>query len=425
MKNRILLIDDSITIHRVIDLSLDSDLYEVEKVFTYEEAIPRIKSFNPEVILLDNKLEGVNVKDLVDEIRSLSSAKIILLVGAFDNFDEGKLSEYKSDSFLVKPFNSQSLEEKLIKLIPPKDVEDIVVDVPEKDAAVEELMSKIQEDVDFDNKVYINSNTAFESADVSIDLDSSSAKQNLPDIERLESVQDSTIDEIDLEDIFDGLEEVDSNLVAESEDNKEVESDEEILENLEKDINNIKFDKSDILEDMVGTPDIKGYELEDGVLGLDTVDKKEEVEQDEQDKNEINQDIDIEIDTKIEMPADIELENDGLMSEKVESFDDSASERSDLSISEKNLEKVVSSYDISNLDNIVKSSIKSALKDIQISKDILKNVVADIIDEDTVRVAIKESLSKHLEKVIWEVVPELAEKLIIAEIEKIKSIGNR
>jgi len=31
MKSRVLLIDDSITIHRVIDLSLDLDVYELEK----------------------------------------------------------------------------------------------------------------------------------------------------------------------------------------------------------------------------------------------------------------------------------------------------------------------------------------------------------------------------------------------------------
>ncbi|MCA1927942.1 MAG: response regulator [Calditerrivibrio sp.] len=418
MKNRVLLVDDSITIHRVIDLSLDGDIYEVGKVFTYEEAIPRIKSFNPEVILLDNKLEGVNVKQFVDEIRSLTSAKIILLVGAFDNFDEAKLSEFKSDGFLVKPFNSQSLEEKLVKLLPLKEIDDIVVDVPEKDAAVEELMSKIQEDVDFDNKVYTNSNTAFESADVSIDLDSSSSvKQDIPDIEKLDSAKDSKIDEIDLGDIFDGFEEIDSNLVAENKDDEEVESAKELFEDLEKDIDDVKFDKSDVLADMVDESIDIAKEDDTSVDIVSSEILEEDIEEDK------NKDIDIEIDTKIELPADIELKNSDLISEKLESFDDSISEKTDISASDDSSGNLISNYDTSNLEQVVKSSIKSALKDIEISKDIVKNVVADIIDEDMIRGVIKESLGKHLEKVIWEVVPELAEKLIIAEIEKIKSLN--
>ena len=38
MKSKVLLIDDSVTIHRVIDLSIDVDRYDIVKVFSKEDA---------------------------------------------------------------------------------------------------------------------------------------------------------------------------------------------------------------------------------------------------------------------------------------------------------------------------------------------------------------------------------------------------
>ena len=56
MKKKILLIDDSVTIHRVIDLCVDKVKYDVFKVFSREEAVMKLKSEQPDLVLLDNKL---------------------------------------------------------------------------------------------------------------------------------------------------------------------------------------------------------------------------------------------------------------------------------------------------------------------------------------------------------------------------------
>lgn len=114
MKNKVLLIDDSVTIHRVIDLSIDLEKYDLVKVFSQEAAFSKLKELNFDFILMDNKLENTNIADYAKEIKSLQPvAKLILLVGAFDKIDADYITNLGAEDFLVKPFDSQSLNTKL------------------------------------------------------------------------------------------------------------------------------------------------------------------------------------------------------------------------------------------------------------------------------------------------------------------------
>ena len=114
MKKKVLLVDDSVTIHRVIDLSIDADNYDVIKVFSAEDAKLKLNDGGYDFILLDNKLEGTNITDFTTLLKaSQANARIILLVGAFDRFGTDDLKKIGADDYLVKPFDSQSLNAKL------------------------------------------------------------------------------------------------------------------------------------------------------------------------------------------------------------------------------------------------------------------------------------------------------------------------
>lgn len=114
MKSKVLLIDDSVTIHRVIDLSIDVDRYDIVKVFSKEDAAIKMQSEQFDYILLDNKLDNIIITEYIKELKAAQpSAEIILLVGAFDRFNESDLEKTGADDYLVKPFDSQSLNEKL------------------------------------------------------------------------------------------------------------------------------------------------------------------------------------------------------------------------------------------------------------------------------------------------------------------------
>ncbi|MCX8084387.1 MAG: response regulator [Calditerrivibrio sp.] len=376
MKNRIMLVDDSITIHRVIDLSLETDKFDVEKAFAYEDAIQKMKSFNPEVVLLDNKLEGIDVKEFIKEIKDVYKAKVILLVGAFDNFDERKVLEYGSDDFLIKPFNSQSLEDKLSMILPKELDTDIVVPLPEeKDAAVEELMSQINEDIDF-NEINdeIPPRQFFEETELSIDLE-----EKPEDISKIEEIQieekkeDEAVALEGIDTIFSDLEEIDTDKLQVDDNKEELIT----LNELEKEFDEIKTDKLDIFEDLI-SQDKPDYELKEEPVELPSLDETDELK-----TEALKEDI---------KPSTIESIEKETSIPNVSSF-------ADQQVLTKN-ETVVPTID----------------------ETVIKKIISEVIDETFLKSVLKEALSKQLEKAIWEIVPELAEKLILAEIEKIKSM---
>lgn len=111
---KILLIDDSVTIHRVIDICIDKDKFITEKTFSADDAVMKLKNSPADIVLLDNKLEGITLLDFIGKIRSLAQdAWIILLTGAFDQFDDNDLIKSGADDYLFKPFDSQAIEAKI------------------------------------------------------------------------------------------------------------------------------------------------------------------------------------------------------------------------------------------------------------------------------------------------------------------------
>jgi len=147
MKQKILLIDDSVTIHRVIDLCIDKDVYDVSKVFSKDDALIHMKSDGADVILLDNKLADTKASEMVSLIKEHTpESKIIMLAGAFDQFDEEQCGEIGADDFIFKPFDAEAINEKITKAIAPL-VEDIpdMTEVDEPEIEIEEAQP-IEED---------------------------------------------------------------------------------------------------------------------------------------------------------------------------------------------------------------------------------------------------------------------------------------
>jgi len=85
MKN-IVVLDDSLTIHKIVEYSIDPDKYKLYKTFTVEDFNNKLKDIDIHLLLLDNKLDGINVKEFCKNLKRINkNIKIILLVGAFEN----------------------------------------------------------------------------------------------------------------------------------------------------------------------------------------------------------------------------------------------------------------------------------------------------------------------------------------------------
>jgi len=117
---RLLLADDSITIQRVIELTFSNEDVQVIVVSDGEEAIARIASDRPDIVLADiamPKRNGYEVAAFVKGRPDLAHIPVVLLAGAFEPVDEARAQQAGSNGVLVKPFEPQHVIARVRELL--------------------------------------------------------------------------------------------------------------------------------------------------------------------------------------------------------------------------------------------------------------------------------------------------------------------
>jgi CheY-like chemotaxis protein len=107
---KLLLADDSVTIQRVIELTFADEQIQVIAVGDGQEAVQRIESERPDVILADvgmPRRDGYEVAAHVKKTPHLKHIPVVLLTGAFEPIDEARARAVGCDGVLVKPFEPQ------------------------------------------------------------------------------------------------------------------------------------------------------------------------------------------------------------------------------------------------------------------------------------------------------------------------------
>ena len=120
MSKKILLADDSVTIQKVVSITLAHEDFELIIVDNGTEAISRAKEIRPDVILLDVVMPDKDGYEVCQEIKAnggLSKTPIILLTGTFEPFDEDRALEVGADDFIKKPFESHALINKIKEMV--------------------------------------------------------------------------------------------------------------------------------------------------------------------------------------------------------------------------------------------------------------------------------------------------------------------
>lgn len=111
-QHRILLADDSSTMHRAVKLALSRGDYEVFCCDNGTDALRISKEVTPSLIIADLDLPGISGAELVKAIKAdskLASSKIILLCSSIHQGDIGRLDKIPADARLWKPFESEAL----------------------------------------------------------------------------------------------------------------------------------------------------------------------------------------------------------------------------------------------------------------------------------------------------------------------------
>ena len=108
-KQKILIVDDDLHIAELISLYMMKDGYETEEVYDGREAIKAAESFQPDLILLDLMLPGMDGYQVCTEIRKNSRVPIIMLTAKGETFDKVLGLELGADDYIVKPFDPKEL----------------------------------------------------------------------------------------------------------------------------------------------------------------------------------------------------------------------------------------------------------------------------------------------------------------------------
>jgi CheY-like chemotaxis protein len=106
----LLLADDSVTIQRVIELTFADEDVQVVAVSDGDQAIARLESAPPDIVLADIGMPGKNgyeVAKYVKQSPKLSHIPVVLLTGAFEPVDQARAAEVGCDGVLAKPFEPQ------------------------------------------------------------------------------------------------------------------------------------------------------------------------------------------------------------------------------------------------------------------------------------------------------------------------------
>ena len=124
MKRKILLADDSPTIRRLVRQTFADGSFEIAEVSNGDAAIKAFEEARPNVVLADIYMPGKNGYEVCSYVRShatLGATPVVLLVGAFDAFDEDIAKKAGATANITKPFEPSALIELVKSLVPADD----------------------------------------------------------------------------------------------------------------------------------------------------------------------------------------------------------------------------------------------------------------------------------------------------------------
>jgi two-component system KDP operon response regulator KdpE len=106
---RILIVDDEERMVRFIRLNLEHDGFQVIEAFRGAQAIDRLRSALPDLVLLDVMLPDIDGFEVLRTIREVSSVPVIMLTAKGEEEDRIRGLELGADDYITKPFSPREL----------------------------------------------------------------------------------------------------------------------------------------------------------------------------------------------------------------------------------------------------------------------------------------------------------------------------
>jgi len=122
MEKRILSVDDSPSVRKLVQFTLKSKGYEVTSAENGLEALDLVADMSFDAIILDFEMPFMNGIDVIIEIRKAENkrkikkkdqAKIIMMTSHNDRMTVHACKSVGCNHFIIKPLSSEGLQEKL------------------------------------------------------------------------------------------------------------------------------------------------------------------------------------------------------------------------------------------------------------------------------------------------------------------------
>ena len=115
---KVLIIDDDTDTLALMNVLITRQGYKVETAFSKIDALSKLNSFQPSIILLDVLLSGFDGRQFCRELKQTTKTKSVpvIMISAHPGAAEN-INSYGADDFISKPINSQVLLEKLEKFV--------------------------------------------------------------------------------------------------------------------------------------------------------------------------------------------------------------------------------------------------------------------------------------------------------------------
>ncbi|MBL4942330.1 MAG: response regulator [Colwellia sp.] len=105
----ILLVEDDVELAEWISLYLSARDFEVTVCHRGDEAVKLINQLNPDIVLLDGMLPGLDGLDVCKAVRTTFSNPIIMITARDDEIDEVLGLEMGADDYITKPVRARVL----------------------------------------------------------------------------------------------------------------------------------------------------------------------------------------------------------------------------------------------------------------------------------------------------------------------------
>ncbi|MAS87408.1 MAG: PleD family two-component system response regulator [Micavibrio sp.] len=120
MSARVLVVDDILPNVKLLEAKLSSEYYEVITALSGEEALKKIASDGPDIVLLDVMMPGMDGFEVCKRIKAdsrMAHIPVVMVTALTDATDRVKGLEAGADDFLSKPVNDTALMARVRSLV--------------------------------------------------------------------------------------------------------------------------------------------------------------------------------------------------------------------------------------------------------------------------------------------------------------------